>query len=138
VLPALTLSTPVQDKHGAYVTTLGGILEENSSLKQSNVHLTRQMEKLSADVTAQGVVVLGRYTFTSELQLMELCKKECPKGDAFAAFVDPMTIFCFDPSYTPILGWETLTKAMEKIRELPGHGPQGGRILRCAPLPLVL
>ncbi len=25
-LPALTLSTPVQDEHGAYVTTLGGLL----------------------------------------------------------------------------------------------------------------
>jgi hypothetical protein len=53
VLPALTLSTPVQDEHGVYVTTLGGILDENSSLKQSNVRLMRQMEKLSADVTAQ-------------------------------------------------------------------------------------
>jgi hypothetical protein len=77
------------------------------------------MEKLSADVTAQGGVVLGRYTFTSELQLMELCMKECPAGDAFAAFVDPMTIFCFDPSYTPITGWETLTKAMEKSGSYP-------------------
>jgi hypothetical protein len=118
-LPALTLSTPVQDKQGAYVTTLGGILEENSSLKQSNVRLTRQMEKLSADVTAQGGVVLGRYTFTSELQLMELYTKECPKGGAFAAFVDLMTIFCFDPSHTPISGWETLTKAIEKSGSYP-------------------
>jgi hypothetical protein len=63
--------------------------------------------------------MLGKYTFTLELQLMELCMKECPKGDAFAAFVDPMIIFCFDPSYIPIAGWETLTKAMEKLRRYP-------------------
>jgi hypothetical protein len=50
---------------------------------------------------------------------MELCLKECPKGDAFAAFVDPMTIFCFNPSYVPITGWETLTKAMEKSGSYP-------------------
>jgi len=40
--------------------------------------------------------------------------KECPKGDAFIDFVDLMVIFCFDPSYAPLMGWETLTKAMEK------------------------
>jgi hypothetical protein len=118
-LPALTTATAVQDKHGAYVTTLGGILGENTALKLSNGHLTRQIEKLSADVTAQGGVVLGKYTFTSELQLMELCMKECPNGDAFAAFVNPMIIFCFDPSYIPIVGWKTLTKAMEKSGSYP-------------------
>jgi hypothetical protein len=98
---------------------LGGILEENLSLKQSNAHLMCQIEKLSVDLTAQGGVVLRRYSFTSELQLMEVCMKECPRGDAFAALVDPMTIFCFNPSYTPILGWETLTKAMEKSGSYP-------------------
>ena len=45
--------------------------------------------------------------------------KDCPSGDAFSAFVDPMTIFCFDPAYTPITGWETLTKAMEKSGNFP-------------------
>ncbi len=118
-LPTLTLSMPVQDDHGIYVTTLRGILEENSSLKQSNVRLTRQIEKLSANVTAQGGVVMGRYAFTLELQLIEVFMKKCLKGDAFAAFVDPMTIFCFDPSYTPISGWERLTKAMEKSGSYP-------------------
>ena len=56
--------------------------------------------------------MLGRHTFTSELQLSQLCMKECPKGGAFFAFVDTMVIFCFDPSYAPLAGWETLTKAM--------------------------
>ncbi len=118
-LPALTTATAVQDEHRAYVTTLGGILGENTALKLSNEHLTHQIEKLSADVTAQGGVVLGKYTFTLKLQLIELCMKECPKGDAFAAFVNPMIIFCFDPSYIPIAGWETLTKAMEKLGSYP-------------------
>jgi hypothetical protein len=118
-LPTLTMATAVPDKHRAYVTTLGGILGENTALKLSNERLTCQIEKLSADVTTQGGVVLGKYTFTSELQLMELHMKECPKGDAFATFVNPMIIFCFDPSYIPIAGWETLTKAMEKSRSYP-------------------
>jgi hypothetical protein len=42
-----------------------------------------------------------------------------PKGDVFAAFVDPMIIFCFNPSYVPIAGWETFTKAMEKSGNYP-------------------
>ena len=62
---------------------------------------------------------MGRHTFTLELQLSQLCVKECPKGDAFSAFVDPMVIFCFNPSYTPLAGWETLTKAMEKLGNYP-------------------
>ncbi len=118
-LPTLTTATAVQDEHRVYVTTLGGILGENTALKLSNERHTCQIEKLSADVTAQGGVMLGKYTFTSKLQLMKLCMKECPKGDAFAAFVDPMFIFCFDPSYIPIAGWETLTKAMEKLGSYP-------------------
>ena len=63
--------------------------------------------------------MLGKHAFTSELQLLQLCLKECPKGDAFAAFVDPMVVFCFDPSYVPMTGWETLTKAMEKSGSHP-------------------
>ena len=58
---------------------------------------------------------MGKHTFTLELHLSRLCVKECPKGGVFAAFVDPMVIFCFYPSYTPLTGWETLTKAMEKL-----------------------
>jgi hypothetical protein len=62
---------------------------------------------------------VGRFTFTSELKLTKLCIKECPKGDAFAVFVDSMITFCFDPSYVPIAGWETFTKAMEKLGNYP-------------------
>jgi hypothetical protein len=45
--------------------------------------------------------------------------KECPKGDAFAAFVNPMVMFCFDQSCVPLTGWEMLTKAMEKSGSYP-------------------
>jgi len=45
--------------------------------------------------------------------------KECPNGEAFSAFVDPMVIFCHDAAYTPLTGWETLTKAMEKSGTFP-------------------
>jgi hypothetical protein len=118
-LPALTMSTPIFDDNGNCVITLGGILQENLDLKRDNEHLQGVLEKLAADITAQGSVVVGKYTFTSEVKLNKLCVKECPKGDAFAAFVDPMTIFCFDPSYVPIAGWETFTKAMEKSGNYP-------------------
>ncbi len=63
--------------------------------------------------------MLGKHTFTLELYLSQLCMKECHKGDAFTAFVDPITIFCFDPSYVPLTGWETLTKAMKKLGSYP-------------------
>jgi hypothetical protein len=63
--------------------------------------------------------MLGRHTFTSEIHLLQLCIKECPKGDAFKAFVDPMVEFCFDQSYSPLTGWEMLTKAMEKSGSYP-------------------
>jgi ribosomal protein L12E/L44/L45/RPP1/RPP2 len=45
--------------------------------------------------------------------------KECPNGEAFSAFVDPMVVFCHDAAYTPLTGWEALTKAMEKSGNFP-------------------
>jgi hypothetical protein len=113
-LPSLTMSTPILVDNGNCVITLGGILQENSDLKHNNEHLQGVLKKLAADVTVQGGVVVGKYTFTSKVELNKLCVKEGPKGDAFAAFVGPMTIFCFDPSYVLIAGWETFTKAIEK------------------------
>jgi hypothetical protein len=118
-LPGLAMSTTILDNNGDCVTTLGGILQENSDLKRDNEPLTSALDKLAVDVAAQGGVVVGRFTFTSKLKLTKLCVKECPKGDAFAVFVDPMIIFCFDPSYVPIAGWEKFTKAMEKLGSYP-------------------
>jgi len=36
--------------------------------------------------------------------------------------VDPMVLFCHDVAYTPLTGWETLTKAMEKSGTFPLMG----------------
>ncbi len=116
---ALTLDSPIHNAQGKYVATLGVLIQENKIIKQENLVLLQRIDKLTADVTAHGGVLLGRHTFTSELHLTQLCVKECPKGDAFAAFVDPMLVFCFDQGYSPLAGWETLTKAMEKSGLFP-------------------
>jgi len=112
---SLTMSTPIFDDNGRIqASTLGRLLQENIDLSRSNKLLKARIERLSADVIAQGGVTLGSHTFTFEMQLLELCMKECPKGDAFLAFVDPMVVFCHDAVYSPLPGWEGITKAMEK------------------------
>jgi hypothetical protein len=118
-LSALSMSTPINNAHGDFVTTLGDMLNKNDELRRENSLLTQRVEGLAADITAQKGVVLGKHAFTSELQLLQVCMKECLKGNAFAAFVDPMVIFCFDPAYVPLGEWETLTKAMEKSGNYP-------------------
>ena len=40
--------------------------------------------------------------------------KECPMGDAFKVFLDAMSLFCCDPSYSPATGWEKFTRSMEE------------------------
>ena len=110
---------PINHAHGDFVTTLGDMLNKNDELRRENSLLTQRVEGLEADITAQGGVVLGKHAFTSELQLLQVCMKECPKGNAFAAFVNPMVIICFDPAYVPLGGWETLAKAMEKSGNYP-------------------
>ena len=115
----LTLSTPIFDDSGNQVSMLGRVMQDNIDLTRTNELLKGRIERLAADVTAQGGVMLGKHTFTSELQLMELCMRECPAGNAFSAFVNPMVIFCHDASYSPFTGWETITKAMEKSGTYP-------------------
>ncbi len=89
----LQMSTPIFDNNGIQVSTLGRVMQDNVDLRRANDQLKDQIESLFADVT-----VLCRFTFTSELQLLALCMKECPNGDAFSAFIDPMVIFCHDAS----------------------------------------
>jgi hypothetical protein len=120
--PGLTMSTPIFNDNGVHVSTLGSVMQENVDLKRANDQLKDRIEMLAADITAQGGVVLGRFIFTSELQLLALCLKECPNGEAFFAFVDPMVVFCHDAAYTPLTGWETLMKAMEKSGTFPLMG----------------
>ena len=117
--PGLTMSMPIFDDNGVHVSTLGRVMQEIVDLKRANDQLKDRIEMLAADVTAQGGVILGRFTFTSELHLLALCMKECPNGEANSAFVDPMVVFCHDAAYTPLTGWEALTKAMEKSGNFP-------------------
>ena len=100
----LQTSTPIFDDNGVQVSTLGRVMQDNVDLRRANDQLKDQIESLFGDVTAQGGVVLCRFMFTSKLQLLALCMKECPNGDAFSAFVDPMVIFCHDASYVPLIG----------------------------------
>jgi len=111
---SLNMSTPIFDDNGIQVSTLGRLLQDNIDLSCSNKLLKGRIERLSADVIAQGGVTLGSHKFTSKMQLLKLCMKEYPNGDAFSAFVDPMVVFCHDAAYSPLPGWEGITKAMEK------------------------
>ncbi len=72
------------------------------------------MEQLSADVTLQGRAVLGRHTFTSEMAVWNIAMEECPSGDAFSVFVEPMILFCHDAVFFLVVSWEKTTKAMEE------------------------
>ena len=67
---ALVMSTPILDAHGVCVATLGDVMQENVDLKLANTHLEQRLDRLAADITAQGGVVLGRHTSTSKLQLL--------------------------------------------------------------------
>ena len=77
-----------------------------------------RVDRLVADVTAQGGAVLRRHTFTSELQVRALVMMECLSGNAFLVFVNPMTLFCHNAMYFPVTGWEKTTKAMEESGRL--------------------
>jgi len=59
-------------------------------------------------------MMLGHHTFSSEIQVMQIVMKECPQGGAFALFVDLVSIYCHDSMYSPVVGWEKTTKAMEE------------------------
>ncbi len=39
--------------------------------------------------------------------------KEYPKVDTFEVFLDVMSLFCCDPAYVPVAGWEKFTRSME-------------------------
>ncbi len=49
--------------------------------------------------------MLGHHTFSSEVQVLQIAMKECPQGHAFALFVDPVSIYCHDSMYAPVVGW---------------------------------
>jgi hypothetical protein len=46
---------------------------------------------------------------------MQVAMLECPQGDVFALFVDPVSLFCHDTIYSPGPNWQKDTKAMEEL-----------------------
>ncbi len=110
----LTLDTPILDANGNQIGTLRSMVDENAALKTANAKLMDRVDRLAADVTAQGGAVLGRHTFTSKLKVRALAMMECPSGNVFLVFVDPMTLFCHDAMYFLVTGWEKTAKAMEE------------------------
>jgi hypothetical protein len=87
----------------------GGII-----VVQENSQLRGRLESLLVDIAAQGGVVLDGLGFVSEAQVKVVVLEECPEGDAFEVFLDPMSLFCCDPVYIPVTGWKKTTKAMEE------------------------
>ncbi len=84
---------------------MGNIMVNNKHLQKANLTLVEWVEQLSANITSQGGADLGWHTFTSETAVQNLAMEECPSGDAFSAFVDPMTLFCHDAMFFPVFGW---------------------------------
>jgi len=76
--------------------------------------MREELDAIKAEVMAQGGMMLGHHTFSSEIQVLQIAMKECPQGDAFALLVDPVSIYCHDSIYAPVVGWEKTTKAMEE------------------------
>ncbi len=79
-----------------------------------NTRLYEQVESLPAEVMPQGGVILDGLAFTSEAQVKKVVMRECPKGDAFEVFLDPMLLWCWDLGYSPVTNWEKTTRAMDE------------------------
>ena len=111
---SLCLTTPITDANGRQIGVFGDIMSKLETLKANNIKLNDRLDSIKADVTAQGGVVFGQHTFTSELQVLQVAMLECPQGDAFGVFVNPISIFCHDAMYLPCGNWQKNTKAMEE------------------------
>ena len=109
---SLAHDTVILDSFGDPVASMAELWRLVLELKASNMALTTHVSELTAEVSAQGGVVLGNMTFTSEAQIMQLVMMECPSGDAFEIFTNVMSLPCFDSSYEPVVGWEKTTKFM--------------------------
>jgi hypothetical protein len=88
-------------------------MDKLAALKVNNVKISDCLDVIKVDVTAQGGIVFGQHTFTSEFQVLQVAMLECPQGNAFGLFVDPISIFCHNALYSPCGSWQKDTKAME-------------------------
>ncbi len=109
----LSLGTPIVDNTGIKVRNLGQLLQGFENLTHENTLLGKRVDLLSTELTLQGGGVLDGLGFGSEGQVREVVMKESPKGDAFEVFLDVMSLFCCDPAYVPVAGWEKFTRSME-------------------------
>ena len=109
---SISFSTPITDENGERIGELGDFLSDVQALKTENVALKADLGAIKADLKAQGGIVFGQQLFTSESQLFTSAMLECPQGDAFALFVDSVSIFCHDAPYNPCTGWQKDTKDM--------------------------
>jgi hypothetical protein len=62
----LCLTTPIMDANGRQIGVFGDIMDKLAALKANNVKISDCLDVIKADVMAQGGVVFGKYTFTSE------------------------------------------------------------------------
>jgi hypothetical protein len=110
----LCLTTPITDSNGMQIGVFGDVMGKLATLKANNVRLSDHLDAIKVDLTAQGGIVFGQHIFTSELQVLQITMLECPRGDAFGLFVDPILLFCHDAMYSPCSSWQKDTKAMEE------------------------
>jgi hypothetical protein len=64
--------------------------------RPENASLKVDLGSIKANLKAEGGIVFGQQLFTSESQLLTAAMLDCPQGDAFALFVDPVLLFCHD------------------------------------------
>jgi hypothetical protein len=110
----LCLTTSITDANGRQIGVFGDDMIKLETLKTNNVKLNECLESFKVDVTAQGGVVFGQHTFTSEVQVLQVAMLDCSQGDVFGVFVNPILIFCHDTMYFPCGNWQKDTKAMEE------------------------
>jgi hypothetical protein len=111
----LCLTTPITDTNGRQIGVFGDIMDKLAALKANNIKISDRLDVIKEDVTAQGGVVFGQHTFTLEFQVLQVALLECPQGNAFGLFVNPISIFCHNALYSsPCGSWQKDTKAMEE------------------------
>jgi len=111
---ALSLATPIVNNEGVEIGNLALILKGFEDLSRENALLCKRVEGLLVALASHGGVVLDGLVFSSKAQVKEVVMKEYPMGDAFEVFLDMMSLFCCDPSYSPATGWEKFTCSMEE------------------------
>jgi hypothetical protein len=98
---SLTFSTPIMDDNGIQVEVLDGVFGKLNALQAKNIKFGEWLDTMRADLMAQGGVMFGNHTFTSEIQVLQVALAECLGGEAFALFVNPVSIFCHNAQYSP-------------------------------------